>query len=155
MSLTRRPFSFFRRPCKSQYTVHFQLQTVHFSRDPGFWSEIHPGIIFCLFSQSHFLRLVNAKFDFSDFIYSEDACVSDRIEEWQNKRGESHNMNKNNLYDHNVYQKQEYKVRISYKLFYPKIIYPSRAVGTILGVESYTVDGSKDGWKWTVMDRSK
>merc|ERR1712131_160897 len=47
----------------------------------------------------------------SDFdCLTEDACVSDRIEEWQSKRGESHNMNKNNLYDHNVYQKQEYKV---------------------------------------------
>jgi len=43
-------------------------------------------------------------------IEEQDACVSDRIEEWQSKRGESHNMNKNNLYDHNVYQKQEYKV---------------------------------------------
>merc|ERR1711935_175105 len=51
-------------------------------------------------------------------IGQEDACVSDRIEEWQNirKTAESPtpaaNMSKNTgtLYDHNVYQKQEYKV---------------------------------------------
>merc|ERR1711935_408264 len=55
----------------------------------------------------------------SDFdCLTEDACVSDRIEEWQNirKTAESPtpaaNMSKNTgtLYDHNVYQKQEYKV---------------------------------------------
>ena len=27
-------------------------------------------------------------------------------------------MNKNNLYDHNVYQKQEYKVRFNYLIFF-------------------------------------
>ena len=43
-------------------------------------------------------------------------------------------MNKNNLYDHNVYQKQEYKVRINYKTFSPKIIHQSRAVGTVRGI---------------------
>ena len=47
---------------------------------------------------------------------SEDACVSDKIEEWQNIKNKEtdQNMKKNNLYDHNVYQKQQFKVRIDY-----------------------------------------
>merc|ERR1712179_604370 len=61
----------------------------------------------------------------SDFdCLTEDACVSDRIEEWQNirKTAESPtpaNMSKNTgtLYDHNVYQKQEYKVEKPQKRF--------------------------------------
>ena len=43
----------------------------------------------------------------------EDACVSDKIEEWQNiknKETENQKMKKHNLYDHNIYQKQEFKV---------------------------------------------
>ena len=47
----------------------------------------------------------------------EDACVSDKIEEWQNIKNketdqDGSKMKKNNLYDHNVYQKQEFKVSL-------------------------------------------
>lgn len=59
-------------------------------------------------------------------------------------------MNKNNLYDHNVYQKQEYKVRLNYKIFSHKIIYPSRAVGTVRRIQKGPEGSdfeSRENWK--------
>ena len=66
---------------------------------------------------AHSLWQVNHIYNFF-YICVEDACVSDRIEEWQNirKTAESPtpaNMNKS-LYDHNVYQKQEYKASFTF-----------------------------------------